>query len=235
MTHPLSGLRTDARFVLNALQDQHLRKHLLWWLRSKQKDYLLNNACPWLAFDAILALRARMRPGMRVFEFGSGGSTLFWLANQAAQVVSVEHDPAWYGVVSERVRGQSAVDLRLILPETVDLPDHPYDPADPQLYQSDDEGFRRHSFQKYVSQIDAFPDGYFDVLLVDGRARPSCIAHSAAKVKEGGMLILDNAERSYYLDKTQQHLHSFAGRFFTGIGPINPSVWTTALFVRQSL
>ncbi len=211
-----------------------MRQHLLWWLRSQQRDYLLNTPCPWLVFDAILALRAQMRPDMRVFEYGSGGSTLFWLANQATQVVSIEHNPEWFRVVSERVRGKSAIDIRLVLPEALEQPDHRHDPADPALYQSDDEEFRGCSFQKYASQIDAFPDESFDVLLVDGRARPSCIAHGAAKVKVGGMLILDNAERAYYLDKTQQHLRSFAGRFLAGMGPRNPAVWTTVLFVRRS-
>ena len=228
-----SGLRADIRFVLTALRDAGLRKHLLWWLRSKQKDYLLHHACPWLAFDAILALRARMRPGLRVFEYGSGGSTLFWLASQAMQVVSIEHNPDWFQIVSGKVQGKSTIDLRLIAPEVLAQPEQIHDPADPHLYQSDDEGFRGCSFRQYASQIDAYPDEHFDILLVDGRARPSCIAHGAAKVKVGGLLVLDNADRAYYLDKTGEHLGCFTGDFFAGMGPLNPSLWTTGLFTRQ--
>lgn len=228
-----SGLRADARFVLNALREPSLRRHLLWWLRSKQKDYLLNAPCPWLTFDAILALRQRMRPAMRVFEYGSGGSTLFWLAHGAAQVVSVEHDPAWYRVVAARVQGKPAVDLRLVLPEAAAQTDDPFDPADPARYFSDDENFRKCTFRTYASQIDEFPDGYFDILLVDGRARPACIAHGAVKVKPGGLLILDNAERSYYFSKTEKDLQSFEKEFFAGMGPLNPSVWTTGLLLRR--
>jgi len=229
---PLSGLRADARFVLNALPDAQLRQHLLWWLRSKQKNYLLRHACPWLTFDAILALRERMRPGMRVFEYGSGGSTLFWLANQASQIVSIEHDPAWFQVVSEKVFGQSAVDLRLVQPEVVTRLDSAYDPENPGLYQSADEGFRGCSFQKYASQIDAFPDQYFDILLVDGRARPSCIAHGAAKVKVGGILVLDNAERSYYTAQLAQHLCAFERETFAGMVPQVPVLSSTNIYTR---
>lgn len=229
---PLSGLRADARFVLNALPDAQLRKHLLWWLRSKQKDYLLRHACPWLAFDAILALRERMRPGMRVFEYGSGGSTLFWLANQASQIVSIEHDPAWFQVISAKVQGQSVVDLRLIQPELGWVSEGLHDPADPDLYQSDDIEFRGYTFQKYASQIDAFPDAHFDILLVDGRARPSCIAHGAGKVKEGGLLILDNAERAYYTAQLSQHLYAFERETFAGMVPQVPVLSSTNIYTR---
>jgi len=131
------------------------------------------------------------------------------------------------------VQGKSTIDLRLIAPEVLAQPEQIHDPADPHLYQSDDEGFRGCSFRQYASQIDAYPDEHFDILLVDGRARPSCIAHGAAKVKVGGLLVLDNADRAYYLDKTGEHLGCFTGDFFAGMGPLNPSLWTTGLFTRQ--
>lgn len=52
--------------------------------------------------------------------------------------------------------------------------------------------------QAYIKK---FPDNYFDIVLVDGRSRPSCLFHSLNKVKKGGLLVLDNAEREYYLCK----------------------------------
>lgn len=227
---PLAALRTDIRFALNALQDPRLRRHLPWWLRSKRRDYLLNAPCPWLAFDAILALQEKTTPGMRVFEFGSGGSTLFWLAKGAAQVVSVEHDPAWHRVVAARLAGKSQADLRLALP----VAGHPPgDVADPALFQSDDEAFRGFSFEGYVRQIDAFPDSHFDILLVDGRARPACIAHGARKVKPGGLLVLDNADRPYYLSRTAAYLADFDRKLFSGMTPVTPGLSTTAIFTRR--
>jgi hypothetical protein len=33
-----------------------------------------------MTFDAIRELRTYMRQGMKVFEYGSGGSSLFWLS-----------------------------------------------------------------------------------------------------------------------------------------------------------
>lgn len=230
---PFSGLRADARFIRNALQDVHLRKHLLWWLRSKQKGYLLNAPCPWLTFDAILALQERMRPGIRVFEYGSGGSTLFWLAKGAAEVVSVEHDPKWFRVMAARLVGKIQADLRLVSPERTGAANQIHNPPDPALFQSDDGIFRGFSFEGYVRQIDAFPDGYFDILLVDGRARPSCIAHGAPKVRAGGLLVLDNADRSYYLSRTAASLADFDQEIFSGMTPVTPGFSTTSIFTRH--
>ena len=50
----------------------------------------------------------------------------------------------------------------------------------------------------YASVIDRFPDGYFGLVFVDGRSRPSCVKHSIPKIKSGGFLILDDADRNYY-------------------------------------
>ena len=46
--------------------------------------------------------------------------------------------------------------------------------------------------------IDQYPDEYFDIILIDGRARPSCFQYSFQKLKIGGLIILDNADIDYY-------------------------------------
>lgn len=35
-------------------------------------------------------------------------------------------------------------------------------------------------------------------MAIDGRARPSCLAHAWRKVKPGGHLLLDDSEREHY-------------------------------------
>ncbi|HLI94422.1 MAG TPA: hypothetical protein VKU83_12450, partial [Puia sp.] len=64
--------------------------------------------------------------------------------------------------------------------------------------------------------IDVYPDSHFDVIIVDGRARPSCIKHALPKLKPGGWLLVDNSDRSYYLepfsfDKTDWKVLTFEG------------------------
>lgn len=62
---------------------------------------------PWLAFPAIAHLE-RQISGRRVFEFGSGMSTL-WFAKRCRQVVSVESDGHWHQIVTERCRAMQNV------------------------------------------------------------------------------------------------------------------------------
>ncbi|MGA7217617.1 MAG: class I SAM-dependent methyltransferase [Candidatus Sulfotelmatobacter sp.] len=55
---------------------------------------------PWLVFSAVDYLAENIS-GRRVFEFGSGMSTV-WFAERCAQVVSVESNSGWYEAIRER-------------------------------------------------------------------------------------------------------------------------------------
>ena len=67
------------------------------------------------------------------------------------------------------------------------------------------------TFSKYVHSINDYPDNYFDLVLVDGRARPPCIKQACSKVKPGKYIkqacskvkpgkyiLLDNSDRDRY-------------------------------------
>jgi hypothetical protein len=64
---------------------------------------------PWLVFSAVDYLEKRIS-GRRIFEFGSGMSTL-WFAERCAQVVSVESDPAWHNSITRLSLGMHNVKL----------------------------------------------------------------------------------------------------------------------------
>ena len=66
--------------------------------------------------------------------------------------------------------GLSNCDLSLITPVQLE-PGSANDPANPDHYATDDETFRQFSFERYVRNIDRFPDDWFDVILIDGRSR----------------------------------------------------------------
>lgn len=108
--------------------------------------------------------------------------------------LSADSQPKWEGhlIPAEPLSGKKALD-----------------PANPDDYYSADEGFSQHTFRQYVTFIDRFPDHSFDIVMIDGRARTSCIKHAAPKIKKGGLLIVDNADRSYYLKNTKQYLAGF--------------------------
>jgi precorrin-6B methylase 2 len=65
---------------------------------------------PLYTYPAIEFLTQFDYSGKRVFEFGAGSSTLFWM-ERAARVVSVENDRSWYERLKPVVRGN--VELRL--------------------------------------------------------------------------------------------------------------------------
>lgn len=64
---------------------------------------------PWYSYPMIAFLSDRVRPQMRVFEYGSGYSTLWW-SERVAQVTSCKHDQDWYDLL--RARAPANVDLR---------------------------------------------------------------------------------------------------------------------------
>lgn len=66
---------------------------------------------PWWAEGAVKELEQRLAGcELKVFEWGSGGSTL-WLAERCGIVISVEHDGAWWRKVSEHLQSDVAVAL----------------------------------------------------------------------------------------------------------------------------
>ena len=81
-------------------------------LRSFREDRPVDASgapLPWVNYALIDLLEERLRPDMRVFEYGSGYSTLFF-ASRCRSVTSVEHDAAWLAVL----RGMAPANVRLI-------------------------------------------------------------------------------------------------------------------------
>jgi hypothetical protein len=157
---------------------------------------------------------------------------LYWLSRNAGTVISIEHDANWYKLVQERI--DRRVDLRLIEPE-VDESATADDIANPSAAVSADVPSSGRRFTAYVEAIDSFEDESFDVVLVDGRARPACIHHGAPKVRQGGLLIVDNADRNYYLAQTASCLEGFDAHWFTGAVPGLSMRSTTAIFTRERI
>lgn len=145
---------------------------------------------PSLALPAICMLDDYLTREMHVFEWGSGASTAFF-AHRCIYTASVEHNKKWAGKVFDSLAYRELTDkitYCLIEPETGFDPD----------FGSFQPGFETLNFRKYVERIEKYPDNHFDVILVDGRARCACLKHAQRKLKEGGLLMLDDSARSIY-------------------------------------
>lgn len=196
------------------------------WRRSqRQSSSPLADGLPWVTYAMRAFLDGIIQPQMSVFEWGSGGSTVYF-ASRVERLITIEHDAGWLDVVRNALAapGMDTAWQGLLIP-----PEHSgqqHDPADPGSYSSTDEPWNGYTFRGYASAIDAFADSAFDVIMVDGRARPSCAAHAIAKVKAGGYLILDNAERPHYrwIHQNMENL-GWETRNLSGPGPYLRQFW----------
>lgn len=178
-----------------------LRYYRRWVPTLSPERNSVADACPWLTFPAIDFLQKNLKKDWRIFEYGGGGSTLFFL-QKAAEVVTVEHNAEWFQLLQKNI--QSANWKGHLIPPGKGLVSG-RDKSNPQDYYSGTKDFTEASFKAYASFIDQFT--HFDVVLVDGRARASCLHHAINKVRNGGYLILDNAERSHYLENNAARIN----------------------------
>jgi hypothetical protein len=144
---------------------------------------------PWWTYTAIDKiedwLSARPRP-IRVFEYGSGASTI-WLAERADEVYSVEHHKGFAEYMAPALSPIPKVRLFLVEP----APD--INPRTP----SGKEGNENLDFSDYVAAIDQVKGG-FDLVVVDGRARQACLARASARLAPDGIIVFDNSGRRRY-------------------------------------
>lgn len=146
---------------------------------------------PWWANGSWDYVSSRLSKSSIVFEWGSGNSTKY-LSKLCNRIISIENDHGWFDK------------LKIGLDENIELRFIPAggnavgDPSDVNSYSSKSVLFGGRDFSDYVKVIDIYPDGYFDLVVVDGRSRTSCIAHAIKKVSKGGMLLIDDLWREHY-------------------------------------
>jgi hypothetical protein len=121
---------------------------------------------PWLTQEAINILSTYLQDSDVCLEWGSGRSTI-WLAQKVKKLISIESNKEWYCWVSRKIeeKGLANIDYRLIAKE-----------------------------HNYVSSIDSDHEISFDFILVDGPfCRDFCSLKALHYLKDGGMLVVDNA------------------------------------------
>jgi hypothetical protein len=203
------------KIFLKQIRDKKLKgatlkqfKYFFIWEKSLSPNRSsMTDEQPWITFDAIKFLEKTLTSNSVVFEYGGGGSTLFFV-KRAKEVITVEHDREWYENVKKILENKQVRNWEgyLITPELGKLASNPA-LSSPSHYTSEAESFKEYNFKTYASKIDDFDDEYFDFVLIDGRSRPACVKHSIPKITKGGFLILDNSDREYYVSELQQLLN----------------------------
>jgi SAM-dependent methyltransferase len=165
---------------------------------------------PWFSYEAIDFLDKFLRPDMTVCEYGSGGSTLFF-ARRVRQVFSIESDPQWFNLLSDRLQKKSIGNVTMKL--------SPFD-------------FKNAAGFENSEYLHSIPPERFDVVVVDGmeewtRVRPVCFEKAQRHVKNDGIIVVDDSWR--YPEIRQGHA---AKRFqiFQSVGPGRPGVTSTDVY-----
>jgi len=154
---------------------------------------------PWISWGAIDYLRANVKPGSKVLEFGGGGSTLFFL-DQGCEVTTVEHDGEWADTVV-KLAGDAPLTM---LHRPVSCPITQLTPLE-------------------EAYIQAGRGSQYDVILVDGVGgdvpmRMLCLEQSRSLISKNGIVLLDDADRSEY-SQAGEIMRGCSRRIFGGVGP----------------
>lgn len=171
--------------------------HLRTLLAVHQAEDLVTLDLPWWTYEAVDRVAGYLQ-GLggraRVFEFGSGASTI-WLARRCGVLHSVEHHAQW----ATRVRALLDEVEGLTAEVTLHVPDVPAS-ADPVVASGAPSGAGL-DFAGYVGTIEdgtAVGEEPFDLVLVDGRAREESFRRALRRTRPGGLVLLDDAQRERY-------------------------------------
>jgi hypothetical protein len=204
------------------------RNRFLMWLRSLASFYDLADFIkldlPWWSFKATTEVEAFIlaRSSCRVFEWGSGASTI-WLARRSKSVVSIEHDSSWF----EMLRPQIPANVELFLRCGT-----PTEDGNRYTFQSRKKGWKNLDFTLYASSIVGFKNKY-DVIVIDGRVRNACMSAALRHINEGGIIILDNSQRYRYKSAFwEANSMGFTHTTYTGLTPGSPFPTSTTIFSR---
>ncbi len=171
-------------------RDHRYRHWLQSLLAIYDIDALIRLDVPWWTYDAIGKVEDFLaaRPGARVFEWGSGASTV-WLAKRAGSVISIDHDAPWVEFSAPRLAEQGNAKVELVPADARPDPD-PH-------FLSGKPGYSGVTFRAYIDAIDRH-EGQFDLIVIDGRARAACLGKAVSRLAEGGMIVFDNSHRARY-------------------------------------
>ena len=162
---------------------------------------------PWIVPEAVSWLEREICENWRVFEFGSGWSTI-WYAQHCKDIVSVESDEDWHQVVNRRVNELSVNNCVL----------------------------RLSNLGEFPSTIMEFPDDYFHLVVVDSsedsqNSRFDVLKASMSKVRPGGFILFDDSDRPKY-STLPDYLNGWKLRKFVGLKPRPLMAVETSIFQR---
>jgi predicted O-methyltransferase YrrM len=145
-----------------------------------------NNLKPWMGsveIDIIETILLKLKPA-KCLEWGSGFSTFYFtnFISSDASWISIEHNRKWFEKL-KKSETEKIISLYHIKPNNYPWTDKYKDGSAEDL-------------KDYVNFPARFK--YFDFILIDGRARNSCILKAREIISPEGIVVLHDANRKYY-------------------------------------
>ncbi|MFM6972310.1 MAG: hypothetical protein ACKOXJ_01660 [Alphaproteobacteria bacterium] len=193
------------------------------WINSSKIGFSVDenfNAIPWYSFEAIEFLKTHLKPEHRVFEFGSGSSTIFF-NNHCSKVVAIETNNSWFEIICEKIHGNVDSDNNHFISKNSEI----------FLLENAIDNVEYENFANNYSKKNNFK---FDFIAIDSLKRHLCTLNSIESIKKGGFLILDDSERPNY-QKTIDFLeqNNFEHIVFSGIAPAQLKIKNTSFFLKK--
>lgn len=196
---------------------------------------------PWFTYPAIDALEDIITRDTKVFEYGSGFSTLY-LSQTVDDYTSVEHNEDW-AVELKKLKSDLNVSVvkqnAMTLAWVTELVDEFFS-LNWQLPRSNNNehdmmhGLMNKEFAGYASEIGVKLRGYYDLIIVDGMARALTGYLASKYISETGIIILDNSDRWQYNLLQKYLIDSGFGRIdFWGPGTARQDAWCTSFFSKS--
>jgi hypothetical protein len=167
---------------------------------------------PWWSLSAIREMEKHLNHSHRVFEWGSGGSSVF-LAKRCKELTTIEHDLDWFEQIETIINDQEIRNSQLLQRE---------------INLENEKGFLASPYANALRST-------HDVIVIDGEdhfgpesnwsARESCFLLAEQWVcKDGGLIIVDDSWRYPAL---RQNTNAKKIVIHEGIGPCRTGVTST--------
>ena len=212
MSHPQKQYRDWWRvlrvFCYLALRPQDILNYCRFGVFTHKTP--LELGMPWWSFGAVKYVGARLNPESEVFEFGSGGSTVF-MGARARSVTCVEDDIMWAQLVSKAAEERGLGGVSVL--------HRPFDFWRTETFGTSD----------YLLSLSGRT---FDVIVVDGKewsaqVRDLCFWRAEDYVKKGGIIVLDD---SWRYPQAKRQNRALRWHEFKGVGYCRAGVTSTCIF-----
>lgn len=198
-------------------------KYFTKWIHS-MKSNSVKDESPWITFESKYFLDTFLDKNKKVFEWGSGGSTIYF-SNRVNKIVLVEHNKEWFEKVASVIKDKEINNIEYLLVEPKEKPE-----LNVNGCFSSDVNYSGKDFSEYCDAISSYPDNYFDLIVVDGRVRNCCINKAIKKLSSNGLILLDNSDVKEYASSLKLLKEAgFKSKKYFGPGPYVKYFWETTI------